>query len=258
MKRFSSKRVQQSILAVFVFYFIPSFAGTTGPVNQSNNFVFVGVGAQQPSFSSSMRVGNDSLFPAPSNQDFYTVTDNHINPLIAVFIGKRWQREKKIFPAFSVGLRYESLFQTVINGTITQYTLADFKNYDYQWKIASNLFFASAKLNLFQSQTLLPFITGGLGVAVNRTSGYRETALSDVTARTTPGFTNRTNSQFSYHVGAGVDVPFTKQWIGSLAYQYMDLGKISSGSGMNTWSNQSLNLGRYRSNAVLIGATYLV
>lgn len=47
------------------------------------------------------------------------------------------------------------------------------------------------------------------------------------------------------------------QFIISVGYIYQDLGPVSSGTRVETWSGRSLNAGSYRSNEVLVTATYL-
>lgn len=224
---------------------------------QSNWFAFAAIGGQGPQFDSAMHVNNGSSFAAPYNQDEYTVNHDNFQPMVAVFAGKRWQRDSAWLPAYSIGARYESLFTTTVHGSISQYTLPEFKNYDYSWNIVSNLLFASAKVNLYQYKRFLPYITAGLGGAFNRMSNYEEKALPGVTPRFTPGFQDRSQTQLAYHLGAGLDVQLTQGMLVSLAYQYMNLGQIKSGYGTNTWSNQLLDLGSYRSNGLFLGATYV-
>lgn len=225
--------------------------------SQSNWFAFAAIGGQGPQFDSAMQINNGSSFAAPYHQDSYAVNHDTFQPMVAVFAGKRWQRDSAWLPAYSLGVRYESLFTTTVHGVISQYSLPEFTNYDYTWNIVSNLLFASAKVNLYQYKRLLPYVTAGLGGAFNRASGYEENALPGVTSRFSPDFQDNTKTQFAYHVGVGLDVQLTQGMLVSLAYQYMNLGQIKSGYGTSTWSNQSLDLGSYHSNGLFLGATYL-
>jgi len=188
---------------------IASIAHSNQATAQSNWFVFAGLGGQAPQLDSAIQVNNGSSFAAPYNQESYSVNHDTFKPMVAVFAGKRWERDSAWLPAYAVGVRYESLFTTTVHGTIAQYSLPEFTNYDYTWNIVSNLLFASAKINLYQYKRLLPYITGGLGGAFNQMSGYEEKALPGVTPRFTPGFKNNDATQFAYHLGAGLDVQLT-------------------------------------------------
>jgi len=224
---------------------------------QSNWFSFAAIGGQGPQFDSAMHVNNGSSFTTPYNQDSYTVNHDTFQPMVAVFVGKRWKRDSAWLPAYALGVRYESLFTTTVHGSISQYSLPEFTNYDYTWNIVSNLLFASAKVNIYHYKQLLPYVAAGIGGAFNRMSNYEEKALPGVTPRYTPGFQDSTKTQLAYHLGVGLDVQLTQGMLVSLAYQYMNLGHIKSGYGTNTWSNQLLDLGSYRSNGLFLGATYL-
>ncbi|MDF1678671.1 MAG: outer membrane beta-barrel protein [Legionellaceae bacterium] len=257
MKRISFKL---SKLLALTLFSSTAFSGTMGaqlPEESAHWFVFGAIGGQKPLLKSDMYVNNGSLLPRPSNQDHYSVNQDKAEPMVAVFAGRYWQTNKKWFPDYALGLRYETLFSTRISGAVTQYSLPLFTNYVYNWDVSSNLLFASGKLNLFKYKRILPYVTGGLGVGFNRATQYTETALPSIAARVSPGFTNNTNTAFAYHVGAGLDFQLLTQWILSFAYQYMDLGNVASGPGVSTWAGESLQLGHYRSNGLFLGLTYL-
>jgi|TARA_R110002126_G_scaffold273866_1_gene418593 opacity protein-like surface antigen len=249
------------ILCLFICLSFPSFSGDKKIVfdaeARSQWFAFAAIGGQGPQFDSAIHVNNGSSFTAPYNQDNYAIYHDTFQPMVAVFAGKRWERDSAWIPAYSLGVRYESLFTTTVHGNISQYSLPEFTNYDYSWNIVSNLLFASAKVNLYQYKRFLPYVTAGLGGGFNCMSNYEEKALPGVTPRFTPGFQDNTQTQFAYHLGAGLDVQLTQGMLVSLAYQYLNLGHITSGYGTSTWSNQLLDLGSYRSNGLFLGATYL-
>lgn len=227
------------------------------PVCQHANwFVSVGSGAFFPHLNSSTSINNGSEFPPPSDQDTYS-TQNNTQPLIAVAVGKRWERSSNWLPAYSLGLFYQYNFPTNMGNTVTQYSLPEFTNYNYDWNISSNIILAFAKINLFQYRVISPYLKAGIGGAFN-TSSYSESALPDVTARTSPSFASKTISQFAYNAGAGVDFRLSKQFIATIGYEYLNLGKVTTGEGIGTWSTQSLTLNSYHANEVLLSLSYLL
>jgi len=224
---------------------------------RANWFVSVGGGAQYPHFNSSMVVTNDSDFLPPYNQDVYS-TNNNNEAIFGVMAGRRWERDTKWLPSYSLGVLYQHFFSARVDGTVMQYSLPEFTNYNYKWNLSSNLVLASAKLNLFQyAHRISPFINGGIGASFNKASGYNEVFLPGVTPRVSPGFADSSTRQFTYALGAGVDYQVMQQLILSVGYNYQDLGHFSSGQGTQNWAGQSLNLGSYQTNDVFASVSYL-
>lgn len=237
----------------------PSISHATPIVmhNTANWFVSAGAGAQYPQFNSKTVINNGSGFSRPFDHDIYS-TSNPNQGIFGVMAGRRWQRDNQWFPSYSLGVFYQYFFEINAGGVVTQYSLPEFTNYKYNLNLASNLVMAAAKLNLFEfAQKASPFINGGIGGAFNKSSGYSEVALAGVTPRVSPGFANHTTNQFAYMIGAGIDYKIKPQWIVSVGYNYVNLGNFSSGQGAQTWSNQSLNLGRYQSSDVFASVSYL-
>ena len=221
--------------------------------------VSVGGGQQNPTgFYSHQTVNNGSGFSAPNNVDVYT-TKSSSQPLVALSVGRRWVRESTWLPAYSVGLTYQRSFSTNVGGTITQYSNPAYLNYNYDWDISSDVVLAMLKLNLVNFHAFSPFVTAGVGGAFNRSSHYGETALPGVSSpRVSAGFASKTTTQLAYVVGAGLDYQLSPQWIISAEYQYQNLGNIALGNGSGAWAGQSLHLGTYHSNAVLVNLSYLL
>ncbi|MDR3441382.1 MAG: outer membrane beta-barrel protein [Legionella sp.] len=255
--------VYPGITALFLICNTPVFSKSTEnkfiqPIlnTPAHWFIAVGAGEQYPTWKNPIKVDNGSGFPAPYNQDLYA-TKERSAAVIALSLGRRWQTENFWLPSYSFGVFWQYLFRTNLGSSITQYSMPEFTNYKYTWELTSNLLLATAKINLVQYWKLSPYVNAGIGSSFNRTSDYKEQALPGVTARVSPRFAKFSTSEFSYNVGAGVDLQLTPQVIFSVGYNYQDLGKISSGSGKETWSNQSLNPGTYHSNEVLVSLSYL-
>lgn len=224
--------------------------------SQGNWFISLGGGGQFPDLNSHMKVNNNSGFPEPFDHDRYSISNNN-GGVIAASIGRHWQNNNFWLPSYSLGLFWQYFFKTHIHGEITQYSLPEFTNYNYNLDFVSKLLLASGKINLFQYRIFSPYINGGIGSSFNNVSNYCEKAFSGVTPRVSPEFRDSNISEFAYNLGAGIDIQVLPQLILSVGYLYQDLGPISSGNGVNAWAEQSLNPGSYRSNEVLVTATYL-
>ncbi|MGC1182088.1 outer membrane protein [Legionella sp.] len=229
------------------------------PLVQSpgNWFISMGVGEQYPQWHNPMKVNNSSGFPAPYNKDLYA-TKNQNEAVIAFSVGRHWQLGDFWFPSYSFGVFWQYFFRTHLGKTITLYSNPELTNYRYNWNLTANLLLASAKLNLLEYKKFSPYVNVGIGSSFNRTSNYKEKALTDVTPRFSPQFSKFSTSEFSYVIGIGVDLQFMSQLILSVGYNYQNLGQISSGPGKEIWSNQSLNPGSYHSNEVLLSVSYFL
>lgn len=232
--------------------------GLPEPVADSANW-YAGVegGVQQPEITNPMYINNGSGFAFPFNTDAYS-TDEKETGFVGVSVGRRWTQQRTWLPAYSLGLRYNYLFPMNAGRQVAQYNLPSFTNYNYNWKLSSNVFLASAKLNFFQSAGFLPYVQAGAGIAANRTGTYNETPLPGVTPRISPAFASKTKTEFAYNVGAGLDYIIRPRFILSAGYEYKNLGRFNSGNGLGDWTLQSLNLGTYQTNGLVLGASYLL
>lgn len=220
------------------------------------SFIAGFVGIQRPNTDSYFTVDNGSGYDYPYNLDHYSRTI-HTSANAAVEAGYRWMRNQQFIPAYSLSARYQHTFDNDIGNQITQYSMSDFTNYIYQWNIASDIFLLIAKVNLVEWHHIMPYVSAGAGVSVNRTTNYNETALPDVTPRTSPNYMSTSLSRFAYHVGAGVDLQMSPRLIASLDYEYQNLGKIRSGDGVDSWAGTNLSSSRYHTNTVMLGLNYL-
>jgi opacity protein-like surface antigen len=224
----------------------------------SDWFVSFGLGMQKPqSFNSNMRVNNASGFPAPYNTDLYS-TSTKAAPAVAFEVGHRWERENRWLSAVALSLAYQNVLASNAGGTVMQYSAPAFINYNYNSYVSSNVVLLFGKVDLFRYHFLSSYFKVGIGGAFNRNSNYTESALPNVTPRTSPAYATHNSTQFAYDLGAGLDFQLNKQFILSAGYEYLNLGKISSGQGAGLWTGQSLNFGSYHTNEVFLSVSYLI
>ncbi|HCU5989334.1 TPA: SPOR domain-containing protein [Legionella pneumophila] len=217
-------------------------------------YVAAKIGGQETTPDDQFTVNNDSGFASPFDKDIYT---NSFDSSLVLGIGGGYRFTNMILPEISVGIYYSHFFNMDINGQVIQYSLPEFTNYNYQWKVKSDLVLASVKANIFRWKNLMPFVQGGVGASSNRASQYYENALPDVTPRISPNFANHTATVFAYQLGAGLDWEIRPQWLLSLGYEYSDLGKVRSGYGTDSWNRETLSSKNLTSNAGTFGITYL-
>lgn len=218
-------------------------------------FISAEAGAQKIK-ASQTSVNNGSSFNPPYHQDIYTVNDAEGNALLGLQVGHRWALEHKGLSGVSLSARYQ-YSHPKIQGNVIQFSLPQFTNYNYSWKLKSDLLLANGKVNFVSRHGFSPYINGGLGAVFSR-GQYLETAFVGVTPRLSPNYHDSKDSQFAYALGAGVDYQCLPALIINVAYQYSNLGRLDSGSGVGSWSGQGLQFGHYHSQAILAGLTYFV
>ena len=145
---------------------------------------------------------------------------------------------------------------TDVEGTIRQFSLPEFENYNYQYQLRSQTLLAKAKIDLYRYKNLMPFITGGLGIAWNTFKDYDEDDLPDITPRDNPNFRNNTHSDFAYVLGAGLDYILTDQFWLTLEYNYGYLGEAQS-TASNNYAHENFAT-TVTANTLLLNITYFL
>ncbi|KTD16363.1 SPOR domain-containing protein [Legionella jordanis] len=214
-----------------------------------------GIGISQPDINKSIYVNNGSEMP-PYNLDTLSVNKKDMTTALGA-VSYGWFSDQLWLPAYSLGIRYQHLFLENMGGTVTQYSIPEFRNYRYNWELSSDVWSLFGKINLVQQYHLSPYIDGGIGVAANKAGAYRETPIADVTPRVSPGFEKHSHTDLAYHVGAGIDVAFSNAISLSLGYEFQDLGSISSASGNFSWAGERLNLDKFQTNSVFLSVSYV-
>jgi opacity protein-like surface antigen len=223
----------------------------------SHGYIQADLGLSTTLSPNSMLIFNGALDPYPANMDLFSTNNHHHGGMVSVSTGLRWQQERRYFPSYSLGLRYQNWFQQQIDGSITQYSDPEFVNYSYTLNTSSNVFSVFSKINLVKLQRFLPYASIGLGSSINKTGRYTEQAYPGIVARIdSPDFNSHSSTQFSYNLGTGLDYQLNQQMLMSLGYEYQDLGAVRSGYGQFPWSSERLSQNRYQTSTVLVSLSY--
>lgn len=210
------------------------------------------LGGMKPRLPSAMFVNNGSNLVYPYNFDRYS-TDESSTLLFSAEAGRFWQRTSRLLPGLALGIKYQHFFSNAIHGQVMQYSVPKFTNYDYAWDVSADTLSAYSKLELIQLGLIMPYVSGGLGLAMNHANGYRENALPGILPRDYPGYGNHTQSNLAYDLGVGIDIFLQPNVLASLGYSYQHLGHVQSRQDLRFPPlDISLN-----ANAFLVGVTYL-
>jgi len=216
------------------------------------------IGIDWPPSNKTLYIKNGSQFQPPYKADAFANNDWKKQLIAGAEVGRYWKRVTHFIPAYSLALRYQYLAPANLSGTLTQYSASSYTNYNYTWKYLSNLVLLFGKVELIDWSFLKPYISLGLGVAINTNSNYSETVISPVTPRLSPNFAKTSNNNLAYTLGIGFNFPIHTLFFLSLGYEYQNLGKIRSGFGVDTWSNSRLSFGNYESNNLLFSLNYFL
>lgn len=235
-----------------------SVASTTKPQLLGGPWMIgADLGIAFPHSNDTMTVYNGSKYPVPLDVEQYSVGHRHRPALLGVQIGRRWERAEQWVPAYAVYLRYQHLFTQDLQGSISQYSSPEFKNYSYRWGMTAEVFSFNGKVDVVKFGRVMPYVNAGLGISLNRGMSYQESAYTGVTPRISPAFSSHGQGQFYYNAGVGLDVQLIPQVIVSGGYDYQSFGRMASARGQSTWAGEKLSLGNFSSNTVLVGLTYV-
>lgn len=193
----------------------------------------------------------DNGAPSPYNQDVYSI-QNISTHMGQIGVGYRMGEEKSFLPFYSAMINYQHYNNGNINGYVAQYGLSEFTNYRYSMQSASDVFMLQGKLDLAAWHHILPYISAGLGAALNHVNQYQETALENVTPRISPDYAGHTEKNWALSLGAGLDVILTKNYWVTLGYQRLYQGNFKSGSGADSWAGTKLDIGHGKTDMVFI------
>jgi opacity protein-like surface antigen len=225
-------------------------------VNTDHNTCFLGAGGgiSWEHFSNSTTVSNGMPVPAPFNQDLFSIET--LKSANAQFdVGYRWVNKTIYFPYTNVYFQYRSYINNDISGSIEQFSLPEFTNYDYQMKYSADLLTINGKFDLLKCKKWMPYLSAGAGVIFNSVYDYTESPTAHVTPRTSPSYTTNNSSDLALTLGAGIDYIWTENiWI-TLGYEHVFQGSINSGPGLTTWSGTSLDFGNVKMDTVFINLT---
>lgn len=152
---------------------------------------------------------------------------NTTNMLWGGFIGSEIRRTSSW--GLTAGLGYYQPNSLSTKGVLTQGADAESNGtYSYSHQTKSHQLLAEGKLYWRAKENIQPFFMVGIGAAFNNVSDY-QTNISPF-VEFTPAFSNHAQTSFSYAIGPGFDIGFSKTLRAGLAYRFTDLGAANTGS----------------------------
>ncbi|HAT7072801.1 TPA: porin family protein [Legionella pneumophila] len=229
------------------------FAGTMGPVVPSQDWTWVGSLSAGPVWA---KAGDTQTFYlAPEIEKTYAATkESNIFASGELFVGI----QNALFTSLQgqLGLALATTGNTHLQGIIWDDADPEFNNHSYQYKIQHTHLAVKGKLLMDKGYWLIPWVSGGLGVGLNRAYKYSNTPLI-FEALPNPNFSNHTKTAFTYTFGAGVQKALTTRWQVGVGYEFTDWGKSRLGPAFGQILGSGLALNHLDTNGVLVNLTYI-
>ncbi|MDQ8038801.1 MAG: outer membrane beta-barrel protein [Rickettsiella sp.] len=171
--------------------------------------------------------------------------------------GYVWSRRTAWLPFTSLGFEYSYDMPAKVKGVIEEFSDPEQTNFKYKYKVDHHNLRLIGKADLYRWQNLMPYVSAGMGVSWNRFSDYSEQAISELPSpRPNPAFTNKTESNFSYSLGTGLDYIFNKNLWGGLGYRYDHFGWGKTGDTNAEFADKSLK-NTSRAHTIILSLRYL-
>jgi len=191
--------------------------------------------------------------PAPD----YFKTDNEwsTRPFIGGFLGL----EFPIVNQYNLWQTGFSFYQTRVFSTSgVDYFLSepDFGDREYHYSIRNQrVMFENKWLHQIHKRVYV-YLLGGIGAAFNKAYNYHEVSLEPHTPADGI-FSEHTKTSFTYSIGLGTEVAFTKHIRAGLGYQFSDLGKVSLGDYNNGNTDDTITTSNTSTNELVMQLSYI-
>jgi opacity protein-like surface antigen len=143
-----------------------------------------------------------------------------------------------------------------LNGEIWQDADPDMNNLTYSYKIKHTRLAVKGKLLTNVHQLVQPYISGSLGVGINRAYNYISTPKNHNILPEAP-FASKTTRKLTYTLGAGLQRALNSHWSIGFGYEFSDWGKTSLGAALEQVSNGGLNLNHIYTNQLQFSLSFV-
>ena len=156
-----------------------------------------------------------------------------------------------------LGVSYYTSNNLQIQGDINQFADPIFNNLTYKYNINTQRVMLETKLLTTIRTIYHPYVTAGLGEAINKAYGYNEMPVSSDAVPMVPGFNDRRQHLIAGIAGLGLDVDITPNLRLGGMYRYLALNKAGLGTSPLQDGNQTLINSPLQGNEFLLQLSYL-
>lgn len=186
-----------------------------------------------------------------------TYAANNQTPVVAegeVFAGTMRSLNNIFEGQFGVALATTS--KARLAGNIWDDADPQFDNFIYNYKISHTHVTLKGKILKDMGHNFKPYISGSLGVGINRSSHFNNTPTI-FEAVPIANFSYNTSTAFTYNLGIGLQRELTQHWQVGVGYEFADWGRTSLDRAPDQTLGNGLSLTHLYTNGLLFNLTYL-
>lgn len=236
---------------MFLVLSIPTYAGTMGEV------------VQFPSWVSTFSIGpvwaspgrTQTLYLTPSIVKTYTAS-NATRTLAdgEIFLGVQKTLPYDLYTHFGIAGALTS--PVSVSGDIWDDADPTFNNYTYSFQLQHGHVALKAKVFKQTTYSLLPWVSGSVGVGFNRAYSFTNTpTIPEAIAQN--NFGANTQTSFTYTVGAGFQKVINQNWQAGIGYEFADWGQSQLNAAQGQTLNSGLGLNHVYTNGLMFNLTYI-
>ena len=244
---------------IFSLFSFSSYAGTMGLLTQESSIHWVG------SFSIgsvwTMPGSQQTIFLTPEIEKAYTVyqprhtlTDSNTLADGELFLGIKKDLPYNLFT--HIGIAGALTSQASLSGEIEDDADPQFNNYVYGYHVQHGHVALKAKVFKDLNYSVLPWISGSVGVGFNRANGFHNSPVI-IEAVAQNNFTNHTQTSFTYTVGAGIQKVLTQNWQAGIGYEFADWGQSHLNRAQGQTMGAGLSQNHLYTNGLMFNLTYI-
>lgn len=211
----------------------------------------VGLGSDTTNMNLSKNI---TLF-APFSNTYY----GHFNDtetVASVFLGAELALPKNF--AWQLGAAYyQSISPFQPTGIINQFGDPLYGNLNYSFNIKSHRYLLQTKILYTVYDIVHPYLSGGIGEAVNDSYSYIETPVTSADVPMQETFANRNIRSFTYSVGLGFEVDLTPHTRVGVGYNFANLGRAGLGLIPQQESSTTLKFNTLNTNEFMMQFSYV-
>ena len=197
-----------------------------------------------------------TLILQPDLEKTYSATfHSNILPYGELFFG--FQKRLNSILYNQLGLEIAGGGEAKLRGDIWEDADPDFNNYRYTYAISELRVMARTKFLIdINYYGTMPYLTAGVGVGLNKSSGFAITPKIEEEVAPPP-FNASTKTVVTYAFGVGLQESISDNWKASIGYEFANWGtsQLSKADGQTMGSGLIIN--NVYINSVLISLTYI-
>jgi opacity protein-like surface antigen len=212
--------------------------------------VTVGMGSD----TTDVNINKTITILAPFQNNWYGRT-NDTETVGSLFVGAEAALPKNF--AWQLGAAYYRSDNFLPYGIINQFDDPTFANLNYTFNLQSQRLMLQSKL-LYSFRTIYhPYLSGGIGEAINKSYGYSEVGVTSADVGMQTPFGNKTVHSLTYSFGLGLDIDIGPHMRFGLGYNFVNLGRAGLGIAPLQDSTDTLKFISLDTSEVMIQLSYV-